>query len=146
MWFYNGEYIDNPGDYVGFVYLITNQITGKKYIGKKNFYFSKTKQVKGKKKRYKVESDWLDYYGSNKELASDVEKLGKENFKREILRLCSSKGEFGYFEAKYQFDNNVLESDEWYNTWIMVRVRDTHIKDYIERKKNERNIRKNEGS
>jgi hypothetical protein len=128
MWFYNGEYIDNPGDYVGFVYLITNQITNRKYIGKKNFYFSRTKQVKGKKKRFKIESDWLDYYGSNKELAADVEKLGKENFKREILRLCKTKGEFGYFEAKYQFDNNVLENDDYYNTWIMVRVHKKHLK------------------
>jgi hypothetical protein len=127
MWFYNGEYIDNPGDYVGFVYQITNQITNRKYIGKKNFYFSKTKQVKGKKKRFKVESDWQDYYGSNKELAADVVELGKENFKREILKLCKSKGEFGYFEAKYQFDKNVLESDEYYNTWIMVRVHKKHL-------------------
>ena len=127
MWFYNGEYIDNPGDYVGFVYQITNQITNRKYIGKKNFYFSKTKQVKGKKKRFKVESDWQDYYGSNKELAADVVELGKENFKREILKLCNSKGEFGYYEAKYQFDKNVLESDEYYNTWIMVRVHKKHL-------------------
>jgi hypothetical protein len=127
MWFYNGEYIDNPGDYVGFVYIITNQTNGKKYIGKKNFYFSKTRTIKGKKKRFKVESDWQDYYGSNKELAADVEKLGKENFKREILKLCNSKGEFGYYEAKYQFDKNVLESDEYYNTWIMVRVHKKHL-------------------
>lgn len=126
MWFYNGEYINNPGDYVGFVYQITNQTNVKKYIGKKNFYFSKTKQVNGKK-RYKVESDWLDYYGSNKELAKDVETLGKENFKREILRLCKSKGEFGYFEAKYQFENNVLESDEYYNSWIMYRIHKKHL-------------------
>ena len=127
MWFYNGEYIDNPGEYIGFVYIITNQITDRKYIGKKNFYFSKTKQVKGKKKHYKVESDWLDYYGSNKELSADVEKLGKENFKREILMLCKSKGDFAYYEAKLQFDNNVLESLEYYNTWIMCRIHKKHL-------------------
>jgi len=127
MWFYNNEYFDTVGDYVGFVYLITNQINNRKYIGKKNFYFSKTKILKGKKKRYKVESDWLDYYGSNKELAADVESLGKENFKREILRLCKSKGEFAYFEAKYQFDANVLESDEYYNSWIMCRIHKKHL-------------------
>jgi hypothetical protein len=127
MWFYNGEYIDNPGEYVGFVYIITNQLSKRKYIGKKNFYFSRSKQVKGKKKRFKVESDWLDYYGSNKELQQDVEKLGKENFKREIVRLCKTKAEFGYYEAKLQFDNNVLESDDWYNTWIMCRVHKKHL-------------------
>ena len=127
MWFYNGEYFDTVGEYVGFVYIITNQLTNRKYIGKKNFYFSKTKQVKGKKKRFKVDSDWQTYYGSNKELAADVEKLGKENFKREILRLCKSKGEFSYFEAKYQFDYNVLESEEYYNSWIMCRVHKKHL-------------------
>jgi hypothetical protein len=127
MWFYNGQYFDTVGDYVGFVYQITNQITGRKYIGKKNFYFSKTKQVKGKRKRFKVESDWQDYYGSNKELSADVEKLGKENFKREILMLCHSKGDFAYYEAKFQFDNKVLESLDYYNTWIMVRVHKKHL-------------------
>lgn len=128
MWLYNNEPIENiPEGIVGFVYLITNLINNRKYIGKKNFYFSKTKQVKGKKKRTKVESDWRDYYGSNKELQTDVESLGKENFKREIIRLCKSKGEFGYFEAKYQFENNVLESEEWYNSFIMVRVNKKHL-------------------
>ena len=127
MWFYNGEYFDTIGDYVGFVYQITNQTNGRKYIGKKNFYFTKTRTIKGKRKRTKVESDWQDYYGSNKELQADVELLGKENFKREILKLCKSKGEFGYYEAKYQFENNVLESDDYYNTWIMVRVHKKHL-------------------
>ena len=128
MWLYNNEPIEDiPEGMVGYVYLITNLTNNRKYIGKKNFYFSKTKQVKGKKKRTKVESDWRDYYGSNKELQTDVESLGKENFKREIVRLCKSKGEFGYWEAKLQFENNVLESDEWYNSFIMVRVHKKHL-------------------
>ena len=128
MWLYNNESFEEiPEGIVGYVYLITNLTNNRKYIGKKNFYFSKTKQVKGKKKRTKVESDWKAYYGSNKELCADVEKIGKENFKREILRLCKTKGEFGYFEAKMQFENNVLESDEWYNSFIMVRVNKKHL-------------------
>lgn len=127
MWYYDNEIFEDKEDYVGFVYIITNLTNNKKYVGKKNFYFSKSKQVKGKKKRIKVESDWRDYYGSNKELSADVDKIGKENFKREILKLCKSKGEFAYFEAKYQFDNQVLESDNWYNTWIMVRVHKKHL-------------------
>lgn len=127
MWYYNNEPFEEIGDYVGYVYKITNLTNNRKYIGKKNFYFSKTRQVKGKKKKIKVESDWKEYYGSNKELLTDVEKFGTMNFKREILKLCKSKGEFGYYEAKYQFENNVLESDEWYNTWIMVRVHKKHL-------------------
>jgi len=119
---------DDIEDNYGFVYLITNLKTGKKYIGKKFFYSSKTKTLKGKKKRYKVNSDWQTYYGSNKELQNDVILHGTENFKREILYLCKSKGECSYFEAKEQFSRQVLESEEYYNTWIMVRVRKNHLK------------------
>ena len=75
-------------------------------------------------------------------------RISRRKFKKRktILHLCKSKGECSYLEAKEQFINGVIESADYYNTWIMVRVRDTHIKDYIERTKNERNIRKNEGS
>ena len=129
-WIYNNKDFteEDIGDNYGFVYLITNLKTGKKYIGKKFFYSSKTKQVKGKKKRFKVSSDWQTYYGSNEELKKDVIIHGKENFERKILHLCLTKGTAGYLEAKEQFVNGVLESDDYYNTWIMVRVRDSHIK------------------
>jgi hypothetical protein len=112
------------------VYLITNQTNGKKYIGKKLFYFAKTKQVQGKKKKIKVSSDWPTYYGSSDVLVKDVKELGEENFTREILHLCKSKGECSYLEAKEQFIRGVMETDDYYNTWIMVRVRKSHIKDY----------------
>jgi len=129
-WLYNNIEFDETliGDSYGFVYIITNLITNRKYIGKKLFYFTKTKQVKGKKKRIKVPSDWPTYYGSNEELQKDVLQHGKENFKREILHLCKSKGECSYLEAKEQFVNGVMENDDYYNSWIMVRVRKSHIK------------------
>ena len=129
-WLYNNiDFTEEQiGEFYGFVYLITNLKTGRKYIGKKFFYSSKTKQVKGKKKRYKVFSDWQTYYGSNAELSKDVLEYGSENFKREIIHLCKSKGECGYLEAKEQFNNAVIESDDYYNTWIMVRVHSKHIK------------------
>ena len=129
-WEYNGQTFteDMIGEYYGFVYEITNLTTNKKYIGKKFFYSSKTKQVKGKKKRIKVSSDWQTYYGSSEDLKKDVTMLGKDFFHRKILHLCLTKGTTGYLEAKEQFMRGVLESDNYYNTWIMVRVRNSHIK------------------
>ena len=128
-WTYEGNLVDEELVYnhVGFVYNITNMTTGRSYIGKKLFTKAKTRQVKGKKKRTRVASDWMDYYGSNKELQADVEQLGIYNFKREILRLCKGKGECNYWEARYQFDYRVLESNDYYNSWIMVKVHKSHL-------------------
>lgn len=132
-WLFNGNTFSEEliGENYGFVYVITNLQNNKKYIGKKLFYSSKTKQVKGKKKRFKIFSDWKTYYGSNDELKKDIASLGKNNFKREILYLCKTKGECSYLEAKEQFVNGVLEFENYYNTWIMVRVRKSHIKGLI---------------
>ena len=131
-WQYDGKDFteDLIGDNYGFVYQITNLTNGRKYIGKKFFYSAKTKQVKGKKKKIKVPSDWQTYYGSSAEVTKDVLQLGHDCFRREIIHLCVSKGECGYLEAKEQFIRGALETDDYYNTWIMVRVRKSHIKDY----------------
>jgi hypothetical protein len=111
--------------YVGFCYIITNTINGKKYIGKKLLSFSRTKPpLKGysRKRRTKVASDWQTYYGSSKDLSEDVKKHGEANFEREIVRLCKTKSECNYWEAKLQFQYDVLLSDMWYNSWIAVKV------------------------
>lgn len=111
--------------YIGFVYIITNTINGKKYIGKKLFTAARTrKPLKGnkRKRRYRIPSDWETYHGSNKELCEDVKKHGPEYFDREILYLCSSKSECSYLEAKEQFSNDVIRSDQWYNQWISVKI------------------------
>jgi len=136
-WLFEGTSVDSlPEDCIGFVYLITNTITGRKYIGKKLAKFSKTtyKTVKlkngtkkKKKIRSKINSDWMDYYGSSDELNKDILTLGKENFTREILHYCKSKAHTSYLEAKEQFDRKVLESTDYYNGQISVRVHGSHI-------------------
>jgi hypothetical protein len=117
----------NAKEIYGFVYQIQDRESGKKYIGKKFFWARKTRQVKGKKKKYLGESDWKKYYGSSEKLLVEVNK-DKSRFKRTILRLCKSKSECAYFEAKLQFEHDVLLSDDYYNDWIMVRVRAAHLK------------------
>lgn len=134
-WEYNGiEFKEEDiGDNYGFVYVITNLVTNRKYVGKKFFYSLRTKVLKGKKKRIKTSSDWQTYYGSNTELQNDVKLHSEASFKREIIHLCKTKGECGYLEAKEQFEREVLESADYYNSWIMVRVRKSHIKAFNER-------------
>ena len=138
MWLYKDVEVKTlPDDCVGFVYIIVNLKTNRKYVGKKLAKFSKTtyktvvlKNGKKKKKkiRSKIDSDWKDYYGSSKELNEDVEKLGTENFKREILFFCKSKAECSYVESREQFFRKVLESDDYYNNNIMCRIHGSHIK------------------
>lgn len=136
-WIFQGQPVDElPEDCVGFVYCITNNINNRKYIGKKLAKFSKTTQKtvklkngtkKKKKIRSKVDSDWRDYYGSNDALKKDIETLGPENFTREILYYCKSKAECSYVEAREQFTRKVLESQDYYNGHIQVRVHGSHI-------------------
>lgn len=129
MWLYKGKEISVADeDYIGFVYLITNLINGKKYIGKKLFKHSKTKVKKGKKKKFLVESDWKTYYGSNFELLEDVHIQGEKSFRREILHFCKTKGTCSYLELKEQILHNSLEDPLYYNQQIRARIHSNHIK------------------
>ena len=137
-WTYQNNIVETlPDTCIGFVYIITNLISGRKYIGKKLAKFSKTtyKTVKlkngtkkKKKIRSKIDSDWQEYYGSSPNLQADIDTIGKENFSREILFYCTSKAECSYVEAREQFTRKVLESDDYYNGHIQVRVHGSHIK------------------
>jgi hypothetical protein len=140
-WYYKDvEITELPDNCIGFVYLITCIPSGRKYIGKKSAKFSKTKtktitlktgEKKKKKIKSKVDSDWLDYYGSSIELSLDVSTLGQDKFKREIIYFCSSKAACSYLEAKEQILRNVLESNDYYNNNIMIRVHGNHIRDKV---------------
>lgn len=129
-WIYKNEKYElptdvTPKDLYGFVYLITNLVNGRKYVGKKFFWSQKTLPITKTRKRRKktiVESDWKTYYGSSNHLLKDIEEFGIENFHREILYLCKTKSECSYMETKEQFDRNVLLTEEYYNGIINCRI------------------------
>jgi Putative endonuclease segE, GIY-YIG domain len=109
----------------GFIYVITNTKNGKVYIGKKQMKsVKKLKPLKGKKNKrhFDIETDWKTYTSSSNELNEDIIKYGKENFTFEIVKLCDSKFELAYYEAKMQFDANVLLENNYYNGIINCRI------------------------
>jgi len=132
MWTYNNKPFEKtPEDYQGFVYEITELATEKKYIGKKNFWKPKVLPItksRKRRKRLRVESDWKTYYSSSKEIQTLIEERGNGQFQRVILRLCKTKGEMNYHEAKLQFENDVLLRDDYYNEYIGCRIHSKHIK------------------
>lgn len=129
MWFYNEKEFteENIESFISFVYCITNLKTNRKYIGKKTFYFLRTKIINGKRKKIKILSDWQSYYGSNKILQEEISINGIHNYKREILHLCKTKSEASYLELKEQMNNNVLESNDYYNEYIIVKINKKHL-------------------
>ena len=142
MWTFQGEEVNElPLDCEGFVYLITNLTNNKKYIGKKLARFKVTKPpLKGRKnkRRSTKESDWRTYWGSSDHLNADVKELGEEKFTREILHYCDSRGALSYLEAKEQFDRRVLETDDYYNGIINVRVGSSKVlQEQLQRMHNE---------
>jgi hypothetical protein len=139
QWIYKNQPVEQlPEDCVGFVYIITNTVSGRMYVGKKLARFKTTRykmhtQKNGKKVRKKIRgavaSDWQEYHGSSDQLNRDVESIGRDQFRREILYYCRSKAECNYIEAREQFARKVLESDQYYNGHIRVRVHGSLIID-----------------
>jgi len=126
---------DDIGDYYGFIYRITNMVNGHDYVGRKYFRTKrKLKPLKGRKnKRHRIiETDWESYYGSSKRLLEDIEVLGKENFKREIILLCDTRGNTNYYEAKIQFDEDVLLREDNYNGIIAIKIGVGSVKNIME--------------
>lgn len=138
-WHYRGiEFVPpepwSHEDAYGFVYLITNRATNKKYVGKKFFWSQKTLPITKTRKRRKrtlVESDWRTYWGSNTHLVADVEQMGTDMFHREILHMAKRKGELSYMETKEQFDRDVLLTEDYYNGIIACRIGGQTVKNLV---------------
>ena len=129
MWLYNNiEFTEEDvGESFGYVYEITNNINGRKYVGKKFFTRAGTKQIKGKKKKVRLSSGWSNYWSSSKELQEDVKKLGEESFTRRILYLCKSRSECSYRETKEIFIRDALLSENYYNSWVSCKIHKAHV-------------------
>lgn len=114
-----------PEEPYGFIYEIENELTGRRYIGKKQMTaVRKLPPLKGKKrKRLKtVDTDWRTYTSSSNELNNDIVKYGKDKFTFTILAFCNSKWELAYMESKLQFENDVLLTEKYYNGIINLRI------------------------
>ncbi len=130
----NGAVIESPPEgAVGFIYLITRNDTGRQYVGKKLLKFTRTKTVKGKKKKVRVESDWKTYFGSNTELNDEVKSLGESNFTRQILRFCYSKSECNYLETEEIFIRGALKTDKFYNSWVSCKITKKHVESALKK-------------
>jgi hypothetical protein len=131
MWYMNNiEFTEAPDDIEGFVYVITDRRNDKKYVGKKKFWsVTRKPPLKGKTRKRVVrkESDWMKYYGSSELVNQLLVEHGEDNFHREIIHLCKTKGEMSYLEAKEQFDRNVLLNDEYYNEFIGCKIHSKHV-------------------
>ena len=132
MWYYQGkQYTETPEDYQGFVYEILELDTGKRYIGKKFFWKPKILPITKTRKRRvrtRAESDWRSYYGSSTEVKFLVEQKGVDNYTRTMLKLCKTKGECSYYEAKLQFEHDVLLRDDYYNEFIGCKIHSKHLR------------------
>lgn len=134
-WIYNDEkLVEPPEGYIGFIYLVTLP-DGRLYIGKKLFNFKKTRQVKGKKKRYLAESDWKTYYGSSDEVKRVLSEQGPSLFKREILHLCKMKGELNYMETWEIFKRGALLTEDYVNAWVSAKIHKATVFKSVDRSK-----------
>jgi hypothetical protein len=137
-WWHSGKMIteisDMPENTYGFIYEVTHKPTDRKYLGKKVLFFERNvkigkreaeilkeeRRAKGiggrvpAKKKVIKESDWKDYYGSHKDIIKLIKQEKQFEFERRILTFVPNKKLLTYYECKYLFIKEVLESDNNY--------------------------------
>lgn len=116
---------DIPGveSKIGFVYVLTDKVTKKIYVGKKVLYHRNRKKISqrekkqtGTRKKFKEtikESNWLSYHGSCKEIQEVIKIHGEDRFERQILQFSCSTKQLSYLEVKWQFKLEVLEKESY---------------------------------
>ena len=134
-WYYHNEIFteEQIGTYTGYIYLITELDTGKRYVGQKVFFNKVSKKpLKGKKNRRisKKYSDWQDYFGSNEELKQAVIDKGRDNYRREIIHLCKAKSEMNYLELYEIVTRHALLSEDYFNSWVSTRINKNQLKSF----------------
>lgn len=129
-WIYEGRPFteEDAKNWYGMVYIISNTVNNRRYVGRKYFTKAGRKTVKGKTKKIRVDSDWTTYYGSSDELKADVERLGPDKFHREILKLCKGRGEVNYWELKYILEHEAILRSSYYNAWVSGKCHASHVK------------------
>lgn len=124
-WTYKNQLLSDemiPEKAIGFIYIITHNTSGKKYLGRKLLTKAHRRQKNNKIIKSRVQSDWRDYYSSSPFLIEMVEQEGKDNFTREVLYFVENKSALIYAEEKFQYVLGVLESDEWLNSNIRAKL------------------------
>ena len=97
-------------EWFGFVYRIIDKTTNQEYIGKKQFFRTTRRKVKGRKNRrvVKTPSKWENYTSSSSHVNQAIEDKGIENFEFIIESLHKTKASLSYAEVEKQVKENVL--------------------------------------
>lgn len=85
-------------DPYGFIYITTNCINGRRYLGQKKFRVN-----------------WKYYKGSGKLLKQAIKKYGTKNFVRDIVAFAYSKEELDKLEIEWISNYDAVKDNNFYN-------------------------------
>jgi hypothetical protein len=112
---------DDVENNTGFVYIITNKLNCKQYIGQKQFWSKVSRPpLKGRVNRRisRKASDWRSYTGSSRQLNEDIAAHGKHNFDFEIICLADCKWLLTYTEYELIIKCDAIRKSSYYNEFL----------------------------